>query len=206
MVILQAFILGLSAGIFCLGYCYPVLGPVLLAKEQRAFKKNALAICLFLLGRFLAYVLFGLLIGIFGSYLKDIPFFFKVVIPALFIGLGGLLILYGIIEQLPKWQLCQLFARYMQDVKLFLLLGFLTGISLCPSFLLALCYVLELGEIGKSVLFFIFFFLATSLYMLPFLFSGLISKFKNVRVVARICAIIAGCWFIYLAVEKMFFL
>ena len=201
--ILKAIVLGFSSGIFCLGYCYPVLGPIMLSREERAFKKTALSLGLFLLGRLIAYIFFGALVGFLGRYMKGFPLFKRIIIPALYLVLGCLMILYGMIQNFPRWRLCDIGTRYFQKQNFLFVAGFLAGINLCPPFLLALSYTLGLGQIGKAVLFFIFFFLATSVYVLPFLFSALISRFNSVRAAARFTAIIAGAWFIYLVVKKI---
>ncbi|MBA7700319.1 hypothetical protein ES703_109030 [subsurface metagenome] len=200
--ILKAVVLGFSSGIFCLGYCYPILGPVMLSRRENTFKSTALSLALFLLGRLSAYIIFGVLVGILGRYLKGIPLLYRLIIPFLYLVLGSLMILYGATQSFPQGRLCRPGSRYFQNQKFLLVVGFLAGINLCPPFLLALSYSLSLGEIGKSVLFFIFFFLATSVFMLPFLFSGLISRFNSVRAAARFTALIAGAWFIYLAAKQ----
>ena len=204
--ILKAVVLGFSSGIFCLGYCYPILGPVMLSRRENTFKSTALSLALFLLGRLSAYIIFGvlvgILVGILGRYLKGIPLLTRLIIPLLYLVLGSLMILYGATQSFPQGRLCRPGSRYFQNQKFLLVVGFLAGINLCPPFLLALSYSLSLGEIGKSVLFFIFFFLATSVFMLPFLFSGFISRFNSVRAAARFTALIAGAWFIYLAAKQ----
>lgn len=71
--ILKALALGFSSGIFCLGYCYPVLAPIMLSREQGLFKKTAISLALFLLGRLTAYIIFGSLVGLLGRYVKGFP-------------------------------------------------------------------------------------------------------------------------------------
>ena len=91
--ILKALALGFSSGIFCLGYCYPVLAPIMLSRKERAFKKTALSLGLFMLGRLIAYILFGALVGLLGRYMKGFPLFQRIIIPALYLLLGCLMIL-----------------------------------------------------------------------------------------------------------------
>ena len=83
--ILKAVILGFSSGIFCLGYCYPILGPVMLSRRENTFKSTALSLALFLLGRLSAYIIFGGLVGILGRYLKGIPLLHRLIIPLLYL-------------------------------------------------------------------------------------------------------------------------
>ena len=206
-VILKAMTLGLSTGIFCLGYCYPILAPVMLSRNNRPgqgpWERAVQPLFLFLLGRLAAYLLFGVLIGYMGQKIRTFSSVQTVVVPVLYLVLGSVLVLYGTIRNLPHWNLCRLGSRFFQKGRFLLLLGFMAGINVCPPFLLALTYVLGLGQIGKAVLFFLFFFLGTSVFFLPFLFSGLASRFANVRSAARVTAVAAGGWFIYLAVRQL---
>ena len=84
-----------------------------------------------------------------------------------------------------------------------LLAGFLAGINICPPFLLALSYALSLAQIGRAVLFFLFFYLATSVFLLPFLLSPLVARFELMRKAARVVAVVAGLWFVYTAVRTL---
>jgi sulfite exporter TauE/SafE len=199
--ILKGLILGFSTGIFCLGYCYPILGPIMLSRDKKDIKNSSLSIALFLLGRLTAYIIFGLVFGIAGQYIVLLPIFNRIILPSLYIILGALMMLYGAMQSMPRWQICIITKKYFQDVKYLLLVGFLAGINICPPFLLAITTVISFGEVMKSVIFFIFFFLATSVYFLPFIFSGSISRSNDVQIAARITAVIAGIWFIYLAVR-----
>lgn len=199
--ILKGLVLGFSTGVFCLGYCYPILAPIMLSRKERTFKTTSISVGLFLLGRFVAYILFGLIFGIVGQYIVLFPIFNKIVLPSIYAILGVLMVIYGIIQSLPRWQFCLALEKRFQDSKYLVLVGFLAGINICPPFLLAITTAISFGGVIKSVIFFVFFFLATSVYILPFIFSGLLSRFNDVRIAARITSVIAGIWFIYLAVR-----
>jgi hypothetical protein len=41
--------------------------------------------------------------------------------------------------------------------------------------------------------------LATSVYLLPLFFAGLVSRFSSVRFAGRVAAVLAGVYFLYLA-------
>jgi len=204
--ILKALTLGFSTGLFCLGYCYPVLAPVMLSRQERSFCKTALSIGFFLSGRLSAYLLFGLLTGFVGRYLTQTPMFLSVILPLLFLILGAVLVLYGIFQNFPQWRICQVAGIYFEKNGFLFWIGFLAGVNLCPPFLLALSYTLSIGQIAKSLVFFLFFFLATSIFLLPFLFSSLVSRFDLVRKGARITAIVAGAWFIFLGARRLLLL
>ena len=199
--ILKALALGFSAGIFCLGICYPLLAPFLLSGEQPSFRHSSVSLGLFMGGRLLAYLLFAALTGLAGRLTTGVYWLQSVLLPLLFLILGAALMLYGVFKNLPRWPaFCSLAGRLERRGTLFLF-GFLAGLNLCPPFLLALSYTLTLGRIDQSLLFFLFFFLATSVFLLPFLLSSLLARFGPVRSAARITAVGAGGWFVYLALR-----
>ena len=203
-VAIKALMLGFSTGLFCLGYCAPILGPLMLSKKDPTLKSSASSLGLFMLGKLTAYLLFGALVGWVSQYTKEIFFLHRRVMPATFIILGLLMVIYGIVEAFPKIRLCSNFSeKYFQKGSHYFIMGFLIGIHICPPFLLATAYALTLEKVLKSMAFFFFFFLATSVFLVPFIFSGRISRSENVKAAARITSIIVGVWFIFIA-ARMF--
>lgn len=201
--VIKGLALGFSAGIFCIGFCYPVLAPLMLSKQESGFKSSAFSLLIFILGRLVAYLIFGALFGFIGGMISSLPSFHTIIFPIAYLVLGILMILYGIVTSFPHWTMCRYLDRYFQNRKSNLIFGFLTGINICPPFLLAITTATELGKPWQGIVFFFFFFLATTVYLLPFLFTGFISRFKDIRVAARVVAILAGVWFVYRSV-KMF--
>ena len=61
--VIKAFLLGLSTGTLCLGYCSPVFIPLMLAEKREGFGRKLTPFIQFTLGRLIAYVSFGLLAG-----------------------------------------------------------------------------------------------------------------------------------------------
>ena len=203
--IIGALSLGLSTGLFCLGYCYPLLAPVMLARNNGAFRQSARSLSLFLLGRLSAYLIVGFLVGVLGQRFQGSLFLTTGMIPVVYSLMGIVMILYGVLPSLPKWRLCLTGKRFFHGRRFLLLLGFFAGIQICPPFILALSNGLSLGSVIGSVCFFLLFFLSTSVYFLPFLASNLMSRFGNVRFAARVTSIFAGGWFIYLALRSVAF-
>jgi sulfite exporter TauE/SafE len=197
--IVKALLLGFSASFWCLGYCFIVAGPLMLSRTQHSIKHTLYALSLFIAGRFIAYVLFGFMVGLLSAYIKDFLLFHNHVAPVLFILLGAMMVIYGLFETFPILQKRCVGGNLPSSDKYLFFIGFLTGVNLCPPFLLAITCSLKTGSVIKSIVFFIFFFVATTVSMIPFIFSGFVSRFKDVRVAARIVAVIAGAWFIYRA-------
>ena len=201
--ILKALALGFSTGIFCLGFCFPILGPLFLSRGEATIKETSQSLILFIFGRLAAYLLFGFFVGVLGQYAKEALFFQIKVIPALFIVLGIVMILYGMVQFFPHFSLCRITKKQFFKSQSFFVIGFLAGMNVCPPFLLALSVALSFGEIVKSMIFFLFFFFATTIFFLPLLFSGMVSRFEEVRTAARITAVIAGTWFLFLGLQKI---
>ncbi len=199
----RALVLGLSTGLFCVGFCVPLLGPAMLSRDKGGLRESAASVGLFLAGRLAAYLLFGLVFGALGGVLSRVWQVKAVFVPVLYALLGVLMILYGIIQSFPHVGFCRVLNPRVQSRWYLLVIGFLAGINICPPFLLAVTAAMDLGGAPQGMLFFFVFFIATSVYLLPLLFTGLVSRFKEVRVAARIAAIVAGLYFIWLAARPL---
>lgn len=192
-VIINALALGLSTGIYCLGACLPIMVPYLLS-EDRKFSRNIFLIIEFSAGRFLAYILFGILAAYFGMNLQSIAS--RRIIAGGIVLLSFFVIAYSLYKNFPTLKVCSLINRYIPLSKLPFLLGFLIGVNICPPFLLAMAYLAQKADYAKAIVFFGVFFLATSLYIIPLIFAGAATKFERVQHVGRIAGLLAGGWFL----------
>lgn len=189
----KALLLGLSTGIYCLGSCMPVILPLTLGEKHRTVRERSRPLITFSLGRLLAYIAFGALVGFLGA---------KVTHPAIrtVMGLGMIclslaLIGYVFIRGFSHFNTCRWFLKSGYVRKLPFLAGILTGFNVCPPFLLVIQNIYTEGSIGYGVGFFLIFYMATSLYLVPFVFLGRFSLMEPVRWVARLSAVISGCIF-----------
>lgn len=189
-VLIQPFLLGLSVGIFCFTYCVPFIAPYLVA-EERKIKRNFKVILKFIFGRFWGYVLFGAIFGYLGEKI-DLPIVNLILIISLMV-LSLFLIVYALGFLKPKWSFCS--GKFFRE-KSPLVMGFLMGINICPPFLMSLAYIFTLHSAIKGIVYFVVFFIATSLYMLPLVFLGFLGKMKEFRLIARISALIVGIIFL----------
>jgi sulfite exporter TauE/SafE len=196
MYLLNGLLLGLSTGLFCLAYCLPVFGPLLLA-EKRTLKDSFFLLLKFSLGRLLAYCLFGVLVGYLG--LKIESQFIHNLAWLILIVLGLLMIFYALGLIKAQIHLC----RFFQKIKIPWLVGFLVGLNICPSFLIALPYVFNLKGVLAGLLFFLMFFLGTTLYLIPATFFGFFSKYRFWRQIARVSAFLVGMIFIGYGVAEL---
>ncbi len=188
MFALNAFLLGLSTGIFCLAYCGPIYLPQLIAQKNNY--KGWGVFLQFNLGRLIAYIIFGAMFGWLGA---QVHFqFLKIYTQWIIILIALLLILYGLGLSLPKIKWC----AWVKNIHFPFLTGFLLGINICPPFLLALIYNFQIGGAINGILFFFMFFLGTTIYLIPITFLGYFSKAKWLRQAGCITAIIVGLTFI----------
>jgi sulfite exporter TauE/SafE len=197
--VVRALLLGLSTGLFCAGFCVPLVGPLLLSDENRSVRRSASRVGLFLAGRLVAYLLFGLVFGTLGGALSRVWRIKTVLLPLVYAMLGVMMIVYAVVQSFPHVGLCRAISPRIRSGWYLTIVGFLAGINLCPPFLLAITTVMDIGGAWQGVLFFFVFFLATSVYLLPLFFTGLVSRFSAVRFAGRVAAILAGVYFLYLA-------
>jgi sulfite exporter TauE/SafE len=193
----RALLLGLAAGPVCAAFCLPALAPLLISAPTPSVKGSAAKILPFALGRLAGYLAFGLVLGLLGIRGRY-PHF-----SAAYVVLGALMVLYGLVQSFPHWGLCRLLIPRLESAWYLLLLGLTTGLNLCPPFLLAAVAAAELGQPLAGVVFFAVFFVGTSVWLLPLLFTGLLAKFRPVRLAGRILAVIAGLWFIWLGLSPL---
>lgn len=198
----RALALGLSTGLFCAGFCLPLLGPVMLSGQGTAWQ-SARRVLLFLAGRLVAYLLFGLVFGLMGGALARLGPVKTWLLPIVYGLLGLGMITYGLVRSLPHLGFCRVLSPRFESGWYVAALGFLAGINLCPPFLLAVTTVVDIGGAPRGLLFFFVFFLATSVYLLPLFFAGLAGRFAAVRFAARVASIVAGLYFVYLAVRTI---
>jgi sulfite exporter TauE/SafE len=202
--VVRALLLGLSTGLFCAGFCVPLVGPLLLSEENRSVRRSASRVGLFLAGRLVAYLLFGLVFGALGDALTRVWGIKAVLLPLVYAILGVMMIVYAVVQSFPHVGLCRAVSPRIRSGWYIALVGFLAGINLCPPFLLAVTTVMDIGGPLRGALFFLVFFLATSVYLLPLFFAGLVSRFSAVRFAGRVAAVLAGLYSLYLAASTVF--
>ena len=79
------------------------------------------------------------------------------------------------------------------------ILGFVSGLTLCPPFVAAGVRAAESGGLAHSLLFFLCFFFGTSIWFAPSVGLGLLRRFAAVGVVARLTLFLLAGYYGYLA-------
>ena len=192
--VIEGWCLGLSTGPYCFGACAPFMVPVLCAEGAPTVCGNFRRIGEFLLGRFLAYLCFGVAVGWIGELLK--PHLSQRVAAAALVVASAVMILYALIKGLPQWRWCAWSARRLPMNRMPLILGVLIGINVCPPFLVAMARLLQLGGPAIGALFFAGFFAGTSLYTLPLAALSPLTHSARVQRIGTYAAVIVGGWFL----------
>ncbi len=202
----EGFILGLSTGAVCLAYCGPVLLPFILG-EGTTVIQNAKSVGLFLGGRLLAYILAGFFSGLLGLTLLQHSLQNRFVFGIIYTLLALLMISYGFhrFREICLGQKQQKLQQKLSSwpVTIPLAGGFVTGLNFCPPFLLAITAAAETHRLYESLLFFIMFFLGTSLYFIPMPFLGFFKRKQVLQVIGKFAAILAGLLYLYKGVFSM---
>ena len=145
---LQLFGIGFSLGIAgpCLLTCAPLVAYV--AGRRLSFLQGLSDILIFLLGRFLAYLLLGYIAGFSGTYLRILAT--GVFAPWLRLLAGTVIILMGVyvgVGQKVTDKLCPARLGKVTGIGSLFLLGIIIGISPCPPLVSLL---IELAVVSKS--------------------------------------------------------
>ncbi len=191
---------GLASGPQCIVSCAPVLVPVVGARGGR-LPAASWSIGEFLLGRLAGYLVCGVVAWVVAAPLRLDPFLSKMLQSGAFAFLGLLLIAYGLGATAPAscpathWSV-RWTGRFTDGHAFAPVLGFLTGISPCPPFLLALAQAAAAESLLGSVYFFACFFVGTSVFFLPLPVLGPLGRVPHVRTVARLTALIVGSIYI----------
>jgi len=197
----QGFLLGLSTGVVCVAYCGPVLLPYLMA-ESRGLRRSYLMVAVFLAGRLTAYLITALLAGLIGQSIVQQSDTRITLMGIAYMMLSSLLIIYGF-HRFKEICLGKSFAETTDGGKekvTYLVPytgGFLTGINICPPFLLAITGAIDSESVTGSVLFFLFFFLGTSIFFIPMPFAGIFKRQHVLRIIGKFAALIAGFLYFY---------
>jgi len=183
--------LGLSTGYLCLATCGPIYAPFLMQYAHAPMRYVA-GVLELSLGRFAAYLLVGAIAGFFGRNVSELQRdYFTIVAYPLF---SAFLIISALRSRTcEKGCAASRWSRFSQWP---LLLGFLTGVNVCPSFFLAFSRSCTLSGPIAGMLFFAAFFAGTSIFLLPLSFVGMFGRKKQFRSVARIAAFGVAAWFI----------
>lgn len=190
MIPLSGLFAGLSVGVYCIGICLPIFVPILLS-QQRTTKSSFMVVLEFSAGRLVGYLIFGGLIGFLGETIQSGFLHTLINFATLLMGLVMIGYSFGFL----KWG-AKVCGRSFGKVKVPFLLGFLTGVNICPPFLASLSYVFNLKSFIWAVLYFLMFFIGTSLYIVPLGFLGFLTRESIFQKIAQVSGILVGGYFL----------
>jgi sulfite exporter TauE/SafE len=191
----EGFVLGLATGPLCLVSCGPVYAPYLMQKS-RSTRQSVVTLVQMSVGRFLTYVIIGLAAGALGAQIASLS---RAPFTATAYVLFSIFLIISALRTKKCDEGCRT-AGWSRFVENPFILGMVTGISFCPSFLLALSKAVENGGAFAGALLFGAFFIGTNIYFTPFVLFGTIGKTHRLRTIARIVSFIVALWFIGQAV------
>jgi len=197
----EAFLLGLSTGTYCAVSCAPVMLPFLFSQTGE-FKNNTVYIIRFMLGRLAGYIFVGAILGVTGTLaMEQMPVrYYAIITASAYMVIGLLMLLTGIFYFAKGSLVCRAIGRRLTPQLNAVVLGILTGINFCPPFFAAAARVLSYRQPLNGVLYFIFFYMGTSIFLLPLFGIPVVRKHLNeIRIVARITTVILGIYFFIIA-------
>jgi sulfite exporter TauE/SafE len=198
--LIQGFLLGLANGGACLTACAPILVPYMVS-EGRSIRHNALPVFYFLCGRLGGYLAFAVFAWEAGKWIRS-GTLSGIVFGLVYAALGLLLVLYGFHPGANPCAARGIEGRFLsltsrRTATLPALMGLLTGLSLCPPFVTAIAAATNQASLFSSLLYFLSFFMATTVYLIPLPFLGLVGRSASIRIVGRLAAGVVGCYLLY---------
>jgi len=190
--VIEGFVLGIQTGTVCLMTCTPIYLPYLMT-EDRSIMKSMLAVMEISAGRFFSYLLFGALAGLAGASISSINRHFFSSIAYIILTVYMLLTVF----RTHRNEKSCFVPKVIRITKSAFLLGVLTGINFCPSFLIALSGGIESGGVITGILLFLGFFFGTTLYLIPLGFAGGLTQITYLKKIARILSVLVAIWFFY---------
>jgi hypothetical protein len=102
-----------------------------------------------------------------------------------------------LLKNFPEFKLCKIWPGGKSSIIWASVLGFLTGLNLCPPFIAAIAGSALTGTVQGSMLYFGAFFIGTSLFIPPLLILGPLSRITSLQHIAKACLILCGIWFTF---------
>lgn len=188
-VAVQGFLLGLATGHICLATCGSIYLSMLLIKGG-SLKDGFTMLMQITAGRFITYALFGIVAGFSGALLPDNV---RTILAGLSYLVITVLLLKTAFEKSKASCNTGCGTNKMKTANP-VLMGAVMGLSLCPSFLLALIRAVDLSGPIAGLVLFTAFFASTTLYILPLSIIGEIGRSPYFQKAAKVAAAGVAIW------------
>ena len=199
----EALVLGLASGPACVASCGPVMVPSLLA-ERAGLRLNVRYLSTFLGTRLLGYLVFATVAWQLGS-LVSLPrparsWVFGLIHTLLACALLRYAYTVGraCAHSSASSELVTITTARKHRIPGAAALGFLTGVSLCPPFVVAGVRAAQTASMAAALFFFTLFFLGTSAWFVPFVGLGWVKRNEAVTTVARMTMVLIALYYLYL--------
>ena len=187
----QGFLLGLASGTSCLLTCGAIYLPYLI-QSKRTTLANFKIVLEISGGRFLSYLVIGALAGLLGNAMDpQARTWFTVAAYLLF----PIFLIMSAVGSYRFEKNCAA-SRFSSATRRPFILGILTGLNVCPPFLIAFANAVTVSGPVSGMIFFTAFFVGTSIFILPLSFFGVAGKQTVLRYVARVAAIGVSLWYL----------
>jgi hypothetical protein len=205
----EALALGLTTGPVCLAACGPVVVPWMLT-QARGVRANSGQLTIFLAARLLGYLLFAGSAWLAGSTLSP-----KWSAGSWLFGGTQLLLAAALVVFVAGWphracsgeraqaHLIQIGSTAKPPLTGAATLGLLTGISLCPPFLVAGVRASQLPSLPAALLFFAMFFVGTVVWIVPMLALSFVRRNASIVLVARITAVLLAGYYGFVGISTL---
>ena len=183
--------------------CGPVVVPSLLA-EQSGIRLSTRYLSTFLGARFLGYLLFAVVAWELGVLVALPPAPRLLMIGIIHVLLAGVLLWYAYsvgeerAQSSPGSELVTIGVARKRVISGPAALGFLTGLSLCPPFVIAGVRAAQLDSAAGALLFFAVFFVGTSVWFVPLVSLGCVRRSQAVTTVARMAMALIAIYYLFL--------
>jgi len=204
----EALALGLASGPACLAACGPVLIPSLLT-ERTGFRPHARYLSAFLAARLVGYMLFAVVAWELGALASMLPAPRLLMMGVVYLLLACVLLWYAYSARRSCAQPCadsklvQIGESRNRGVAGAAALGLLTGLNLCPPFVVAGIRAAQLGSMAAALLFFLVFFLGTSIWFVPFVGLGCIVRNQAIIIVARMAMVLIALYYLLIGIAML---
>ena len=193
--------MGFSTGMYCIGTCLVFFMPYLVVEAKQKVCENARNILLFLLGRFIAYIGFALIMGSLGAAHREI---FTAQFSHLSLAIASMLMLaYALTNNFADSKFCKPLLQRFRLMRMPFFLGLFTGLNPCLPFLVGVARLWTLQSIMNGVVLFAAFFVGTSVYMIPLIFVSYLNRMERMKHIGLMVALLSSLWFLFVGISGL---
>jgi hypothetical protein len=180
-----------------------------LLTEHVGLRPHARYLSAFLAARLMGYLLFAIVAWELGLLASLLPAPRLLLMGVVYVLLAGVLLWYAYsarracVQPCAESKLVQITENRNRGVTGAAALGLLTGLNLCPPFVVAGIRAAQLGSMAAAVLFFAAFFLGTSVWFLPFIGLGCIVRNQAVLTVARMAMVLIALYYLSMGIAML---